>query len=153
MNNFFFQVAVFIFLVPNSLEHISWAEITYLVLLNNYCFLLTEVYIQVSLDFTLCLMAMCPQAPPGCDSLSDFTTLTGGLVRYFAGCSWIQVCVMFFSWLDWGHGFWRSCTYPIKGTCVVYFWIMTNMSPTPGAPQTDRCSLKSVLLPDVHLLP
>ena len=73
-------------------------------------------------------MVTCPQAPPGSDGLSDFTTLTGEMKifrRLFLNSDLCGVFLM----VRLGCGFGRSCTHPIKGTYVVYFLITANTSP------------------------
>ena len=35
-----------------------------------------------------------------------FKGFWGGLVRHFTECPSNEICPLFFSWLDWGYGFW-----------------------------------------------
>lgn len=62
-------------------------------------------------DRTWHLVIPSPQAPPGCDGLSDSLCFRwpwqfwGVLVRDFVECPSVGIHLIFFSWLDWGFGF------------------------------------------------
>lgn len=93
-------------------------------------------------------MVTCPQAPPGSDSLSDFTTLTGGLqifCRVFLNSALCGVFLM----VRLGSG----DHVPILSRAHMLFIFELQQILHPKAPQTDRCSLKSVQLPNGYFLP
>lgn len=54
------------------------------------------------------------------------------LVKYFVGCSSIEIYVAFFSWLSWGNAFWGGKTHRwpailIKSyqRCILAMWFIT----------------------------
>ena len=62
-------------------------------------------------DTTSCLVVMSLKVPLGCDNFSEFPSFWwpwqfwGRLVRYYSACSTIEICLIFFFWLNWGDGF------------------------------------------------
>ena len=65
-------------------------------------------------DSTLYLVNMSLRGPLGCDSFSNFPCLWWlwwlweVLVRYSIKCSSTGICLIFFSWIDWGYEFLRE---------------------------------------------
>ena len=42
------------------------------------------------------------------------------LVRYFVECLWIRICLLFFSWLDWGCGVWGGKPERLRVIFITY---------------------------------
>lgn len=155
---FFFQVAFFLsFLFINFLEHrkLSWAEITHVVLLNNYCFLLIQVYIQVFLDFYLMSYGHLSSGSSWLWQslrLYDPDRRTGQVFCRLLLNSGLCDVFLIVTPGSWVRG---SCAHPIKGTWVVYFWVTGNFSPTHEAHflVPEKCCCQMSVTWEIHMHP
>ena len=81
-------------------------------------------------DTILHLAIMWFHAPLGCDNFMDFPCFWRLqwfwkiLVRYFVNRSSIWVCLMFFSWVDWGYDVWRG--RPQRKNAILITWYVPS---------------------------
>ena len=134
------------FLFTNSLEHISWAETTHLVLLNNHCF-------PLSLYSGFPRFYLMSYGHESSGSSWFWQSLRLYSLDRRAADIFQAISEFSFVWC-FSHGYWVwEIMYPsYQGhICCLFFELQQILH--PKAPQTDRCFLKSVQLPDGYFLP